>query len=269
VRGCRASPVRTPIKKITAPVATLQRNRLIATLPGHEASTLIGKCEAVHLRLGEVLSEPGTKIQHVYFPTGGFVSLIASVDQRPRLEVGLVGSEGMLGISVLLGAHVAPLRAIVQGSGSALRLEAAQFSSAIEQSPILRQVLNRYLYVLMNQMAQMAACTHFHMLDARFARWLLMTRDCAQSREFYLTHEFMACMLGVRRVGITQVAGALQKRKLIRYNRGKLTILDTAGLEAAACTCYGVAKDMYARHVTSNHADGDGMRRSRRSARLA
>jgi CRP-like cAMP-binding protein len=261
--------VRTPAKKITSPVAVARANRLIATLPPAAGDALAGKCESVHLSLGEVLSEPGRKIRYVYFPTGGFVSLIASIDQRPRLEVGLVGSEGMLGISLLLGVHVAPLRALVQGSGSALRLEASQFSSEIDQSPLLRQVLNRYLYVLMGQLAQMATCTHFHVLEARLARWLLMTRDCAQSSKFNLTHEFMAYMLGVRRVGITQAAGALQKRKLIHYHRGKLTILDNDGLEVTACTCYAAARDMYARHVNSNHAESDSMRRQPRGTRLA
>jgi CRP-like cAMP-binding protein len=224
-------------------------NLLLAGLPRAESERLIARCTVVDLAFGHVVCEQGARIRHVYFPTGSFISLISAIDAQPRLEVGLIGTEGMLGASLLLGVNVAPLRALVQGSGSALRMDAARFSRELEQYPRLRNELNSYLYVLMSQLAQMAACTRFHEIEARLARWLLMTRDRAHSRVFYLTQEFMAYMLGVRRVGISHAARTLQKRNLIRYARGHMNILDERGLEAAACGCYAVARDMYDRHM--------------------
>jgi CRP-like cAMP-binding protein len=202
------------------------------------------------LTFGEVLCEQGSRIRHVYFPSGGFISLISTVDGRPKLEVGLIGWEGMLGASLLLDVEEAPLRALVQGTGPALRMEAARFSRELKHSPALRRGLSAYLYVVMGQLAQMATCASFHLVEARVARWLLMTRDRARSNEFYLTQEFIAYMLGVRRVGISRAAGVLQKRKLIRYSRGHVTVLDGRGLEAVSCECYAVARDLYARHMT-------------------
>jgi CRP-like cAMP-binding protein len=234
--------------RITA-AAIAHENLLLTALPSAERRRLTALCEPIELTFGQVLCEQGARIRHVYFPSGGFISLISTLDDRPKLEVGLVGSEGMLGISLLLDVHVAPLTGLVQGTGSALRMDAARFSDELKRSPALRGALNSYLYVLMSQFAQMAACTRFHVVQARLARWLLMTRDRARSDEFYLTQEFIAYMLGVRRVGISRAARALQKRKLIRYTRGRMTVLDGRGLEAASCACYAVARDLYDRHM--------------------
>ncbi len=220
-------------------------NALLAALPGTVSRGLIARCEPVDLQFGAALCVPGDRIRHVYFPIDGFISLISSLDGRPRLEVGLVGSEGMLGASLVLGLDFTQLRAIVQGSGRALRMSAPQFSRELQQSPALEAALKRYVYVLMGQLAQMAACTHFHVLEARLARWLLMTRDRAHSDTFYITQEFLGYMLGVRRVGITNAAGALRKRRLIRYSRGSMTVLDRHALEAISCECYAVGKHMY------------------------
>jgi CRP-like cAMP-binding protein len=230
-----------------AATAVTRENLLVAALPPAERRRLLSHCEPVELAFSDRLCEQGDQIRHVYFPTGGFISLISSVNGRPRLELGLVGTEGMLGVSLLMGVNEAPLRALVQGAGPALRMDAKNFSRELTRSPVLSRALMRYLYVLMSQLAQTAGCTRFHLVEARLARWLLMTRDRAHSSEFYLTQEFLAHMLGVRRVGITHAARSLQRRRLIRYNRGQMTILDDRGLERASCECYAADGRMYQR----------------------
>jgi CRP-like cAMP-binding protein len=214
-------------------------NHLLAALQSKEYERLLTGCEEVTLTYGDVLYEPGERIRHVYFPSDCLVSLLTVIDDHRALEVGLVGREGMVGARLALGIAAAATRALVQGTGTALRISAARFLFEFRRGPALQQAVLLFTDALMNQVAQTAACNRFHVIEARLARWLLMSRERLPSSEFRLTHEFLADMLGVRRVGVTCAASALQRRGLIRYRRGTITILDQPGLEAASCSCYG------------------------------
>ncbi|MBD3894743.1 Crp/Fnr family transcriptional regulator [Halomonas sp. ML-15] len=229
-------------------------NQLLFGLPPTEHAAFMAACEPATLVFGEVLVEPGAVIEHVYFPVDSFISLIVSLDDGDRLEVAMAGREGMMGVSLLLGVRESPLCALVQGAGAALRMDAARFQHLLLSCPALHKRLLRYLYVVMNQLAQTAACTHFHQVEARLARWLLMTHDRASSNNLQLTHEFLAVMLGVRRAGITQAAMALQARGLISYQRGNITVLDRAGLIEASCGCYHADRLLYARVLGDQHS---------------
>jgi len=222
-------------------------NFLLAALPAAARRRLTADCAPVSLAMSHILSEPGEPVRHAYFPITGFISLITPARGRGQLEIGLVGSEGLLGVPLLLGVNVSPLRAMVQGAGSAWRVSASTLQQELAVNASLRVSLNRYLYVFLAQLMQTATCTRFHLIEARLARWLLMTRDRAHSNQFHVTHEFLALMLGVRRVGVTSAASALQRRRLIRYRRGDISILDVRGLEHAACPCYAVDNKIYAR----------------------
>ena len=184
------------------------QNQLIEGLPRQDRLRLLAVCEPVHMVLAEVLCEPGKPTRHVYFPTEGFISLVAKIDGEPALEVGMVGREGMVGAHLALGVLTAPLQALVQGPGAAWRVATAAFRRELTSSVALQRSLNRYLYVLMAQLASSAACLRFHLIGPRLARWLLMSQDRAHSDSFHVTQEFLAYMLGVRRVGITSAASA-------------------------------------------------------------
>ncbi len=221
-------------------------NHLLARLPKASQARLEAMGKVVDLPLSQVFGEAGAPTKHVHFPLDGFVSLLAQVDGEHVIEVGMVGREGMLGIQLALGVASEPLKSLVQGEGRALRIDAAAFRRELAASPALRTMLDRYVYVLLSQHARAAACLRFHMIEERLARWLLMSQDRALSDVFQLTQEFLAYMLGVRRVGVTIAAGELQRKHLIAYERGVMQIVDRAGLERAACTCYASDRAVYA-----------------------
>jgi hypothetical protein len=220
-------------------------NNLLASLPRKSYLGLLSGLSPVVLVFGDILYEPGKVIREVYFPGDCLVSLLAPVDGHLALEVGMVGREGMVGVPVALGIDLSPVRALVQGAGPAMKMSAARFRTEVGRNAPLRRALNLYVHELMAQISQTAACNRFHVVEARLARWLLMTRDRVRSDKFRMTHEFLSHMLGVRRVGVTEAASALQKRGLIEYTRGNIRILDGAGLEAASCACYAIVRGMH------------------------
>lgn len=222
-------------------------NRLLANLPPKDYQGLLKNLELVDLKFGEVLYEPGEVIRHVYFPNNCLISLLTLADGHLALEVGMVGHEGMVGTPMPLGIDISPVRALVQGSGSSMRMTSRHFRQVFDRYPSLQRVLYRYIHALMAQVTQTAACNRFHVVEKRLARWLLMTLDRVAENQFLLTQEFLSHMLGVRRVGVTEAARSLQKRKLISYNRGNIRILNRAGLESYSCGCYRAVKDTYER----------------------
>jgi CRP-like cAMP-binding protein len=218
-------------------------NRLLGSLPAGDLAQLTRLVDTVTVEVGDVLCEPGQAIRYVYFPADSLISLLAVAEGRMTLEVGSVGREGMLGASVALGHGVAQVRAVVQRAGRAARIDSAAFCTEFSRTESLQRLLYRYTDALLAQAIQIAVCSRFHVLEARLARSLLVTRDRLQSEKFHLTHEFLAHALGVRRVGVTKAASALQQQKLITYSRGNIEILDSAGLEAVSCRCYELVKD--------------------------
>jgi CRP-like cAMP-binding protein len=218
-------------------------NDLLAASSPKERDYVQQHGERVTITQDEILGEPGERIRHVHFPLEGFIALLASVEGHDALAVGLVGSEGMLGAPLVLGVHTSPLRARVQGSGSALRIKAAEFQRVLLEAPLLERGLRRYLGTRLVQLAQTAACASFHVVEARLACWLLMAHDRAHGDRFYLTHDRLARLLGVRRSGVSTAAGVLQHRKLVRYTRGHIQVLDRPGLEQTACGCYRLTCD--------------------------
>jgi len=199
---------------------------------------------SVDLPLGQVLYRPGMTSRHVYFPDNCMVSLVAVADRSSALEVGLVGREGMVGIPLALGIPTSPVRALVQGAGSALRMTAARFGRELKRNPPLQRALHRCAYIAMATAMQTAVCNKAHALEARLARWLLMAGDRAASDTFQCTQESIALMIGVRRAGVTTAAGGLRRRKLIRYRRGAMQILNRPGLLAVSCSCYRVIRSL-------------------------
>jgi len=218
-------------------------NQLLAALPKKDYQGLLRHLEQTPLIFEEILYQPDAVMSDVYFPNSGVVSLLAGANERATLEVGLVGTEGMVGLGVFLGVNTSVNRAVVQGAGSAMKMKASSLRKQCKDGGIFSRLLQRYSHSVLAQVTQAAVCNQFHSVDARMARWLLMTHDRMGDDEFRLTQEFLSHMLGVRREGVSIAAGDLQKRKLIRYSRGALRILDRPGLEATSCGCYEIIRD--------------------------
>ena len=228
-----------PTTERAAPAA----NQLLAALPRKEYRRLLPEMEQVPLAFGDILYEPGDNITHVYFPDKGIISLLSQVESEKLLEVGVVGKEGVAGLPVVLGVRASLNRGLVQSAGTAMMMKATVLQREFKRDGVLQRLLHRYLHSLLTQISQSAVCNRFHMVDARLARWLLMTHDRVESDAFRLTQEFLSNMLGVRREAVSKAAGDLQKRGFVNYSRGYITVLDRAGLEATACRCYRLIKD--------------------------
>jgi CRP-like cAMP-binding protein len=221
---------------------TAPANRLLSALPAKEYQRLLPQLEPVDLVFADTVYAPGETIRHVYFPNNSIVSLLAAEPHHSSIEVGMIGNEGMTGISVFMGVPRSRTLALVQGAGTAVRMKAATLRKESEHTGPFHRILLRYTHSLLTQMSLSTACNQFHPLSARLARWLLMTQDRIGTDEFRLTQDFMSNMLGVRREGVNKAAGGLQRKKLVTYSRGHMAVLDRAGLERIACACYGIIK---------------------------
>jgi CRP-like cAMP-binding protein len=225
-------------------------NTLIDALPRAARNRLLSICEPVDLVSGNIVSGSDSTARHVYFPTGSIISLMTSSKDSPVLEVGMVGSEGMLGLQVVLAAGSVPLQANVRGPGSAWRVATEPFNRELAGSRALQQSLNCYLQVTLLQFTSEARCVRFHQINQRLARWLLMTHDRTHADSFSVTQALIAQLMGVRRVGIAKAAGAFQRMGIISYVRGVVTIVDRKALESESCGCYETAQANYARFMS-------------------
>ncbi|MGA8706269.1 MAG: Crp/Fnr family transcriptional regulator [Steroidobacteraceae bacterium] len=232
----------------------LGANRLLAAVPDPDQAAWLTELEPIDLPLGKVLYEPGGRLPHVYFPTTSIVSLLYVLENGSSAEIAVVGNEGVVGISLFMGGESTPSRAVVQGAGKGLRVKShvvmAEFNRA---GPVLHLLL-RYTQALITQMAQTAVCNRHHSLDQQLCRWLLLSLDRLNSSQLVMTQELIANMLGVRREGVTEAAGNLHKAGLIKYRRGRITVLDRTMLERRSCECYAVVKKEYDRLLPAKMA---------------
>jgi CRP-like cAMP-binding protein len=226
---------------------TPHQNHLLDALPVAEFDRLSPHLELVPMPLGEALYESGGHLQHVYFPTTSIVSLLYVLADGASAEIAVVGNEGILGISLFMGGETTPSRAVVQSAGYGYRLKAQLLKQEFNRAGPVLHLLLRYTQALITQMAQTAVCNRHHSVDQQLCRWLLLSLDRLASNELTMTQELIASMLGVRREGVTEAAGKLQDVGLIQYHRGKITVLDRAGLEARVCECYEVVKTEFDR----------------------
>jgi CRP-like cAMP-binding protein len=224
-----------------------RQNHLLAALPAPDRERLLPHLERVAMPLGHVLYESGSELRHVYFPTTSIVSLLYVMIDGASAEIAVVGNDGILGVALFMGGETMPNRAVVQSAGHAYRLQGALLKQEFSRSGELQHLLLRYTQALLTQMAQTAVCNRYHSLDQQFCRWLLLSLDRLPADELVMTQELIANMLGVRREGVTEAAGNVQRAGLIEYQRGRITVLDRAGLEARTCECYAVVKKEFDR----------------------
>lgn len=228
----------TPVPILPDP----HQNHLLDALPASDYERLAPHLELIPMKLGDVLYEPGVRLRHVYFPTTSIVSLLYVMEDGASAEIAIVGNEGILGISLFMGGETTPSRAVVQSAGYGFRLKAQLLKDEFHRFGPMLHLLLRYTQALITQMAQTAVCNRHHSVDQQLCRWLLLSLDRLASNELSMTQELIANMLGVRREGVTEAAGKLQDAGLIRYRRGRITVLDRPGLEARSCECYQVVK---------------------------
>jgi len=239
-----------PSVKAGSRAATLHgtgKNHLLDALPPGDYARLAPHLEAVEMPLGEVLYESGAKLRHVYFPVTSIVSLLYVMEDGASAEIAVVGNEGMLGISLFMGGETTPSHAVVQSAGQGVRLKAHLLKEEFARFGPMMHLLLRYTQALITQMAQTAVCNRHHSVDQQLCRWLLLSLDRLATNELSMTQELIANMLGVRREGVTEAAGKLQDAGLIRYQRGRIAVLDRPGLEARSCECYKVVKTEFDR----------------------
>lgn len=229
-----------------------RQNHLLAALPVEERERLFPKLEEAPMPLGHVLYESGAQMRHIYFPTTAIVSLLYVMEDGASAEIAVVGNEGVVGVSLFMGGETTPSRAVVQSAGHAYRLQGQLLKDEFLRAGPMQRLLLRYTQALITQMAQTAVCNRHHSLDQQFCRWLLLSLDRLPANELVMTQELIANMLGVRREGVTEAAGNVQRAGLIEYRRGHITVLDRPGLEARACECYAVVKKEFDRLMPSS-----------------
>jgi CRP-like cAMP-binding protein len=227
------------------------QNRLLSALSRDLQILLLPRMEKLSLTMRQVLYEPDARIEHVYFPLSGVLSLVIALKAGDSVEVGTVGNEGMVGTPAFLGADRSPNRVLSQVAGQSLRMRLEHFRQSLDEHPKFADIVKRYTQSLFNQVSQTTACNHVHSVHARMCRWLLMTHDRVGADEFHLTQDLLAQMLGVRRPSVTVAAGHLQRQGLIRYQRGRIHIADRAGLEAGACECYEIVREEFDRLLSA------------------
>ena len=227
-------------------------NKMLAALPAKEYQRLANKLEPFELELGKTIYEPNENIKDVYFPNSGIISFLTAIEERSLLEVGIVGNEGMVGLSAFLGITKSPNIAVVRAKGIAWKMKAVDFLNECKENILLLRVVHQYTHLLLTQLSLVGACNRFHPIVKRLTCWLLMTSDRMGTDKFHITQQFISNMLGVRREAVAIAASSLQEKKFISYSRGNLSILNRKGLEAFACKCYAVMKEEEQNYLSSN-----------------